>query len=91
MSDDQEVQSAVVELKVYLDVPTTDCLEDRLELIRQYVRSFSPDEAKLRDVTLAGTETQEEAGERRMAEAESRHEAKLDERRERYFDNHGHY
>lgn len=93
-TDEREVQHAVVKVPVALEVGKEWGLNERREAI---VRKLRLGEIEIRPglipdaVELSGTETLTEAAERRLGQAESRIEGRLDRQRERYFDNHGHF
>jgi len=98
MIEDKEVQFAEVRIRVALPVGIEDSEEARQQAICRKLRLADyPDGMELRPglfpdlVELAETETMEEAAERKMAEAEARHEAEQQRRLERHWDNHGHY
>lgn len=97
--EDKEVQHAEVTLRVALPFPkANDDEEHRKKAILRTLRlSEMKDGLELspgmsaNNVTLNEIETMEEAAMRQMGQAEAAHEAELDRRRERYFDNRGHF
>lgn len=94
--EQKEVQHAVVKVPVALVVDTDASVRTRQRAICRAFRT-RPDDFEIRAglvpdaVDLSGTETMEEAAMRRDGQAEARAEGELDRRRERYFDEHGHF
>jgi hypothetical protein len=96
--EDREVQHAEITITVAFETDAETDNRDRMEHALRKLRLMDfPAGWELRpglsvsDVVLTETETIAEARLRQEGEAESRAEARLDEQRERYFDERGHF
>jgi hypothetical protein len=93
--ENQEVQHAVV--TVALALPVGKDVEDdrRVEILESQLETalqdVPPEFRRIINTDLDRTESMEEAHRRWEGEAEARAERKAARRRERYFDEHGHF
>lgn len=94
MTEDTEIQHAKVAVTVAVPVTAGKDSEDREATVNRVVRSALKRATDLEfrtlvDSELRFTETHEQAGERRMAEAEAREERRLEKAAERYYERRG--
>lgn len=92
-----EYQISTVTLRVATKVPENMTNGERIKLINRKMNDIdgfdgveiwgtTPD-----PIVLNETETMQEMGERKMAEAEAEHERELERQKERYFNRNGHF